>query len=100
VWRWGLLRLRSGSIVVPSFCHALWNASAYTFFGTGEKQGQLGIADPSVWDPERGYAGLVLAVLVAALMWWWVRPQDARRTAPRLRERIGLWTRGFKRHIA
>jgi membrane protease YdiL (CAAX protease family) len=74
----GLLRLRSGSIVVPSFCHALWNASVYTFFGAGEKVGQLGIADSSVWDPERGYAGLILAVLVAVLLWWWVKPRTAR----------------------
>ena len=70
----GLLRLRSGSIIVPSACHALWNASVYTFFGAGEKMGQLGIADPSIWDPERGYAGLVLAMLVAALLWWWIKP--------------------------
>lgn len=70
----GLLRLRSGSIIVPSVCHALWNASVYTFFGAGEKMGQLGIADPSIWDPERGYAGLVLAVLAAGLLWWWVKP--------------------------
>jgi CAAX protease family protein len=70
----GLLRLRSGSIVVTSACHALWNASAYTFFGAGEKVGQLGISDTSLWDPERGYAGLVLAILAAALMWWWIRP--------------------------
>ena len=70
----GLLRLRSGSIIVPSACHALWNASVYTFFGSGEKMGQLGIADPSIWDPERGYAGLVLAVLAAGLLWWWAKP--------------------------
>ncbi len=75
----GLLRLRSGSIVVPSFCHALWNATAYTLFGTGEKVGQLGIADTSIWDPERGYAGLVLAILAAALWWWRVRPSTAAR---------------------
>ena len=74
----GLLRLRSGSIIVPSLCHALWNASVYTFFGAGEKMGQLGISDPSIWDPERGYAGLVLAVLVAVLLWWWVKPSTAR----------------------
>jgi len=73
----GLLRLRSGSIFVPSFCHALWNGSVYTFFGAGEKIGQLGIADPRVWDPERGYAGLVLAMLAAVLLWWWIKP-DAR----------------------
>lgn len=70
----GLLRLRSGSILVPSFCHALWNASVYTFFGAGEKTGQLGIADPGMWDPERGYAGLALAILGAVLLWWWVKP--------------------------
>ena len=74
----GLLRLRSGSILVPSFCHAFWNASVYTFFGAGEKVGQLGISDPSIWDPERGYAGLVLAVLVAVLLWFWVKPSTAR----------------------
>ena len=73
----GLLRLRSGSIIVPSLCHALWNASVYTFFGAGDKMGQLGIADPSIWDPERGYAGLILAVLAAALLWWWVKPTTA-----------------------
>jgi membrane protease YdiL (CAAX protease family) len=70
----GLLRLRSGSIIVPSLCHALWNASDYTFFGAGEKIGQLGISDPTIWDPERGYAGLVLAILGAVLLWRWVKP--------------------------
>ena len=74
----GLLRLRSGSIIVPSFCHASWNASVYTFFGAGEKMGQLGISDPSIWDPERGYAGLILAVLVAGLWWWRIKPSTAR----------------------
>jgi len=73
----GLLRLRSGSIVVPSACHALWNASTYTFFGAGEKVGQLGIVNPSIWDPERGYAGLVLAMLAAGVLWWWIKPANA-----------------------
>jgi membrane protease YdiL (CAAX protease family) len=72
----GFLRMRSGSIAVPSFCHALWNATAYTLFGTGEKVGQLGIADPGIWDPERGYAGLVLAILVAVSWWWRVKPSS------------------------
>ena len=82
----GLLRLRSGSIVVPSFCHALWNASVYTFFGAGGKTGQLGISDPSIWDPERGYAGLVLAVLAAVWLWRWVKPSTARMLANAGRE--------------
>jgi membrane protease YdiL (CAAX protease family) len=73
----GLLRLRSGSVVVPSACHALWNATVYTLFGAGEKTGQLGIADHRILDPERGYAGLVLAILGAVVLWWWVRPARA-----------------------
>ena len=75
----GLLRLRSGSIIVPSACHALWNASTYTFFDAGGKVGQLGISDPSLWDPERGYAGLVLAIVAAVLLWWWVKPANVAR---------------------
>jgi uncharacterized protein len=74
----GLLRLRSGSIVVTSFCHAFWNAAVYTFFGAGEKVGQLGISDTSIWDPERGYAGLVLAAVMAVLLWWRIKPSQGR----------------------
>jgi len=59
---------------VPSLCHAVWNASVYTFFGAGAKMGQLGISDPSIWEPERGYAGLVLTTFGAVLLWWWVKP--------------------------
>ena len=73
----GLLRLRSGSVVVPSACHALWNATVYTLFGAGEKTGQLGIVDHRILDPERGYAGLALAILGAVVLWWWVRPARA-----------------------
>jgi len=73
----GLLRFRSGSVVVPSACHALWNATVYTLFGAGEKTGQLGVADHRVFDPERGYAGLVLAILAAVVLWAWVRPAPA-----------------------
>jgi CAAX protease family protein len=77
----GLLRLRSGSIIVPSACHGLWNATAYTLFGTGEKSGELGVADHSLWDPERGYAGLILALVAAGVLWAWVRPARASSTA-------------------
>jgi CAAX protease family protein len=73
----GLLRLRSGSVFVPSACHALWNATVYTLFGAGEKTGQLGVVDHGVWDPERGYAGLMLAIVAAVALWYWVRPAGA-----------------------
>lgn len=81
----GLLRLRSGSVVVPSACHALWNATTYTLFGAGEKIGQLGVTDHSLWDPERGYAGLVLALAAAVILWMWIKPAGTRppaRTPP------------------
>lgn len=74
----GLLRLRSGSVIVPSFCHGLWNATVYTLFGAGKKVGQLGIADHGMWDPERGYAGLALALAAAALLWVWIKPATSR----------------------
>jgi len=70
----GLLRLRSGSVIVPSFCHALWNATVYTLFGAGAKVGQLGIADHDMWDPERGYAGLALALAAALFLWVCIKP--------------------------
>lgn len=73
----GILRLKSESIVLPSLCHALWNASVYTFFGAGNKVGQLGISDPTIWDPERGYAGLILVLLASILLWRWVQPSKA-----------------------
>lgn len=69
-----LLRLRSGSVIVPSACHALWNAAAYTFYGAGSKVGQLGVSDTTIWDPERGYAGLVLTLMAVVVLWRWVRP--------------------------
>jgi hypothetical protein len=72
----GLLRLRSGSAIVPSACHALWNTTACTLFGAEGKTGQLGIADPTLRDPERGYAGLTLALVAALALWFWIKPGD------------------------
>jgi membrane protease YdiL (CAAX protease family) len=70
----GLLRMKSGSIVVPSICHGLWNATAYVLFGFGEKPGMLGIQDPTWLDPERGYLGFILATVAVVVLWLWVRP--------------------------
>lgn len=75
----GALRLKTGSIIVPAACHGLWNATVYTFFGYGEKTGLLGVADTNIWDPERGYSGLILTIIAAALLWVWAKP---RPTAP------------------
>jgi membrane protease YdiL (CAAX protease family) len=64
---WGALRLASGSILVASVAHGLWNGGAYVLFGYGSKAGALGIADTAVLGPESGLAGLVLNV--AFLLW-------------------------------
>jgi uncharacterized protein len=66
---WGQLRWVSGSILVPSFCHAVWNAVAYSLYGFGTKVGALGVRNTSVFAPEVGILGLVLNVLFAAALY-------------------------------
>lgn len=57
---WGLMRLLSGSVLVASVSHAVWNACAYGLFGFGTKTGELGIANTALFGPEVGYLGLLL----------------------------------------
>jgi membrane protease YdiL (CAAX protease family) len=69
---WGLLRLISGSVVVASVSHGLWNGGAYVFFGFGTKIGALGIGGTSIYGPEVGILGLALNVIFAGALWrWW-----------------------------
>lgn len=69
---WGLLRWISGSIVVASVSHAIWNALAYVLFGFGTSVGALGIEDTALYGPEVGLMGLVLNALFASVLWhWW-----------------------------
>ena len=56
---WGLMRLLSGSVVVSSVSHAVWNACAYGLFGFGTKVGALGISNTALFGPEVGYLGLL-----------------------------------------
>lgn len=65
---WGLLRLVSGSIVVPSVCHAIWNGIDYPLFGFGEKVGALGIYETHVYGPEVGVVGVGVNLLVVAIL--------------------------------
>jgi hypothetical protein len=69
---WGLLRWISGSVVVASLSHGVWNGIAYVFFGFGTKVGALGIENTTIYGPEVGILGLVLNVSFAAALWqWW-----------------------------
>jgi membrane protease YdiL (CAAX protease family) len=66
---WGLMRQRSGSIVVTSVSHGLSNGLTYVLFGTGNIPGLLGIQNAGVFGPEVGVVGLALNVAFAAVMW-------------------------------
>jgi len=69
---WGLLRLLSGSVIVASLNHGVWNGGAYVFFGFGAKIGALGIKDTAIYGPEVGILGLALNLIFAVALWrWW-----------------------------
>jgi membrane protease YdiL (CAAX protease family) len=75
---WGGLRLVSGSILVTSVCHALWNAAVYALFGFGTTVGALGVTQTLIYGPESGILGLVMNLVLAALLWrWWRRRQHS-----------------------
>jgi membrane protease YdiL (CAAX protease family) len=62
---WGMLRLLSGSLVVSSVSHSVWNSLVYTLFGYGTHLGWLGISDTAIYGPEIGILGLLLNATVA-----------------------------------
>jgi hypothetical protein len=68
---WAMLRSISGSLVVSSVSHGLWNAGAYVFFGYGATVGALGVHETAIYGPETGVLGLLLNVLFAAALWRW-----------------------------
>lgn len=73
-----LLRLISGSLIVPSISHGVWNGFAYELFGTGAQVGLLGIQDSIIYRPEVGLLGLVLNMVFAIGLWLWYRRSEAR----------------------
>lgn len=75
----GFLRMISGSVVVASVCHAVWNALDYPLFGFGERVGALGIEETHIFGPEVGLVGvLVNTVFVLGLWLWWKRAERSR----------------------
>jgi len=69
---WGMLRMATGSVVAPALCHAVWNGIDYPLFGFGEEVGALGIQQTHIYGPEVGLLGLVLNLLFATTLWFWV----------------------------
>ncbi len=65
---WGAMRMASGSIVVPSVCHAIWNGLVYPLFGFGEKVGALGIQQTHWYGPEVGLIGVAVNLTAAAAL--------------------------------
>lgn len=74
---WGLLRWISGSVIVASVSHGLWNGGAYVFFGFGTKVGALGIQETALYGPEVGVTGLVLNLAFATVLWRWWKSRKA-----------------------
>jgi membrane protease YdiL (CAAX protease family) len=70
---WGLLRMISGSIIVASVSHAVWNGLAYKFFGFGSEYGVLATSSFQIFDPERGLVGLILNAAVFIVLFKWAR---------------------------
>lgn len=70
---WGLLRWLSGSVIVASISHGVWNGMTYVLFGYGTKVGALGIKNTALYGPEVGVAGLGLNVVFFVTLWWWSR---------------------------
>lgn len=75
---WGILRAMSGSILVSSASHGLWNGIVYVLFGFGTKHGALGITNSALFGPEIGFAGLVMNLMATAALWHWWRTRSAR----------------------
>lgn len=73
----GFLRLTSGSILVPSVCHSVWNAFDYPLYGFGEKVGALGIENTHIFGPEVGILGIGINSFFAfaLYLWWKTHPQ-------------------------
>jgi amino acid transporter len=67
-------QVHSGSIIVTSVCHAVWNAGVYVLFGFGTTVGALGVKQTALYGQESGFWGLGLNLVLAVVIWqWWKR---------------------------
>lgn len=76
---WGMLRWASGSVIVASLSHGVWNGMTYSLFGFGTHAGALGIKDTAIYGPEVGVLGLALNVVFNSVLWiWMIRGHESR----------------------
>jgi membrane protease YdiL (CAAX protease family) len=76
---WGMLRMMTGSIVVPSVSHAVWNGIDYPLFGFGEEVGALGIAQTHIFGPEVGVLGIVFNLAFAVFLYRFIKRKGVGR---------------------
>jgi|HubBroStandDraft_6_1064221.scaffolds.fasta_scaffold46368_3 hypothetical protein len=72
-----LLRLLSGSLVVASVSHGVWNGVAFVLFGFGSHIGALGISNTAIYRPKIGILGLLLNVGGAVALYCWCSRKGA-----------------------
>jgi membrane protease YdiL (CAAX protease family) len=77
----GFMRLISGSVIVASVSHGVWNGVGYTLFGSRSTLGALGIQDTAIYGPEAGIVGVVLNVVFATGLWLMYRRTAKQATA-------------------
>jgi membrane protease YdiL (CAAX protease family) len=65
----GLLRSISGSVIVSSVGHGIWNGVVYVLFGAGTKLGALGVVNTALFGPETGILGLAANSIFAFGLW-------------------------------
>lgn len=75
---WGMLRWLSGSIIVSSLSHGLWNGLDYVLFGFGTHHAALGVTATWLYGPENGFLGLAANLIFAAVLFRIVRIRTAR----------------------
>jgi membrane protease YdiL (CAAX protease family) len=78
---WGLMREVSGSVIVSSLSHGLWNGLDYVLFSFGTKVGALGIQNAAFYGPEVGWLGLGVNVVFLLVLWRMLRSARARESA-------------------
>jgi len=66
---WAKMRLMSGSVIVASVSHAVWNGFAYSLFGFGTHVGELGIQQTNIFGPEVGWIGVLFNLCFALGLW-------------------------------